>query len=116
MVYPQTPTFRFIVQNGSVSSFLQIQSQQKKPVYCSKFLSLAWPTLACFGLVMELSDYSLNWNRMEVDLPPTSQSSVLLSMTAMQCLGVHVVCVCALYAVWSRLRRGRKCDTVAQES
>lgn len=63
-----------------------------------------WPTLACFRLVWELSDYSLSMNRTEVDLLPTSPSSALPSVTAVLCASVCMYCVSAHIAVSHELR------------
>lgn len=69
--------------------------EKKNPTcHCRWCWSQDWPTSACAGLVWEFSDYSLSRNRTEVDLPPTSPSSALPSMTA-------VLCMCASAFMYS---------------
>ncbi|CAB1423537.1 unnamed protein product [Pleuronectes platessa] len=63
-----------------------------------------WPVIpdqqedseAGFGLVRELSDYSLNRNRVEVDVPPTSPSSALPNLLAREVFTLSSLAVCEL--------------------
>lgn len=97
-----TTTFAYLLTRPGDSPYWL-----EKPTWlCRRLRSQDWPTSAWFGLVWERSDYSLSWNRTEVDLPPTSPSSALPSMTAMlrMCVSLCLYCVSAHIAVSHELR------------